>query len=129
MAELSLVEEWIKMADEDYLWAQASLKEEIFKGACFAAQQSAEKYLKAYIIAHNLSFEKIHDLKRLVGICTGKNKDFEELAEYAEYLTPFYIETRYPGFVIDITKANAEKALEATEQIASFIKSKLSSLS
>lgn len=125
MAELSLVEEWINMADEDYIWAQASLKEEIFKGVCFVAQQSAEKYLKAYIIAHNLSFEKIHDLKRLVGICTGKDKDFEELAEFAEYLTPFYIETRYPGFIIDITKVDAKKALDATKQIAKFVKLKL----
>ena len=39
-------QKWLNMAKEDLLWAKASLKEEIWRGACFAAQQAAEKSLK-----------------------------------------------------------------------------------
>lgn len=42
---------WLKQSEEDLLWAKASLKEGILRGACFAAQQSAEKALKAFLIS------------------------------------------------------------------------------
>lgn len=34
-------EKWLSMAEEDLLWAKASLREEIWRGACFAAQQAS----------------------------------------------------------------------------------------
>lgn len=40
---------WFNIAEEDLLWAKASLKEGIWRGACFAAQQASEKSLKAYL--------------------------------------------------------------------------------
>lgn len=125
MVDKQVVGEWLKQADEDFLWAEASFKEEIWKGACFAAQQAAEKYLKTYIIAKDLSFEKIHDLKRLVQICQRKDSDFKELNEYAENLNPFYIGMRYPGFIVEVTKEQAKNALQEVRYIAEFIKSKI----
>ncbi len=125
MAKKQLVSTWLKQADEDYLWAEASFREEVWRGTCFAVQQAAEKYLKTYIIAKDLNFEKIHDLKRLVQICQKEDSNFKELSEYAENLNSFYIEMRYPGFMIEITRKEAEKALKEVTHIAEFVKSKI----
>lgn len=42
---------WFAQAEEDLLWAEASLREEVWRGACFAAQQAAEKALKAFLLS------------------------------------------------------------------------------
>jgi HEPN domain-containing protein len=63
---------------------------------CFHFQQAAEKYLKAYIVAYELAFKKIHELPELLRICKECNDSFSELQQECEFLTDFYIETRYP---------------------------------
>ena len=55
----------------------------------------------------------------------GNDQEFSKFYETAKLLNPFYIGTRYPDFIISINKSNAEKALQVTEQLASFVKSKL----
>lgn len=57
---------WITQAEEDLLWAEASLREKILRGTCFAAQQSAEKALKAFLLSKNITTPKIHDLVTLI---------------------------------------------------------------
>lgn len=123
-----VVENWLDKASEDLAFAKANLQEgsEFYPQICFYLHQSFEKYLKAYIIAKGLDFKRIHDLTELVQICMGNDQEFNKFYEAAKLLNPFYIGTRYPDFIISINKSNAEKALQATEEIASFIKAKLS---
>lgn len=65
-------------------------------------------------------------MTELVQICAGSDPEFNKFYEAAKLLNPFYIGTRYPDFVITISKSNAEKALHVTEQIAHFVKLKFS---
>src|SRR3989344_2220765 len=122
-----VVKNWLDKASEDLAFAKASLQEglEFYPQICFYLHQSVEKYLKAYIIAKRLDFKRIHDLTELVQICMENDQKFNKFYETAKLLSPFYIGTRYPDFIISINKSNAEKALQATEEIASFVKSKL----
>jgi HEPN domain-containing protein len=48
---------WVQRAEEDYAIAAASVrrKQPWTYGACFHAQQCAEKYLKAILVAHGRS--------------------------------------------------------------------------
>ncbi|KKQ80699.1 MAG: hypothetical protein UT01_C0007G0022 [Candidatus Daviesbacteria bacterium GW2011_GWA1_38_7] len=39
--------------------------------------------------------------------------------------SPYYIESRYPGFVVSFTREQAEKAEEITSSIGNFVKSKM----
>ncbi|MBI3385273.1 HEPN domain-containing protein [Candidatus Gottesmanbacteria bacterium] len=41
---------WLSKADDDLEWCRASLREKIYYGSCFVAQQAAEKALKAYLL-------------------------------------------------------------------------------
>jgi HEPN domain-containing protein len=85
-----------------------------------------EKYLKAYIIAMELEFRKIHDLPLLLKQCTTGDPSFQKFSDSCEYLSTFYIETRYPvHWPINISKKEAQKAYHAAKKISTFIKEKL----
>ena len=128
MVDPRLVDGWIEKADEDLLFAKASLKDglEFYPQICFLLHQAVEKYLKAYIVAKELDFEKIHDLGRLVKICAQKNADFDHYFEEVIDLNAYYIETRYPDFEVKADKLQTEKALKAAEEVAKLVRSKLS---
>ena len=128
MVDAAIAEEWLTKADEDFEFATVNLEEgkSFFAQICFHFQQAAEKYLKAFIIAHELEFRKIHDLPLLLKICSSKDPSFEQLREDCEYLTTFYVEARYPvHWPADFSRREAERALHAATQIRSFVRNKL----
>jgi HEPN domain-containing protein len=127
MVNVKAIGEWFAKADEDYRYAKASLDEgfAFYDQICFHLHQAAEKYLKAYIVAKELEFRKVHDLTKLLQICEVHDNAFEDLRDEVRELNPFYIETRYPGFINTTDKAQTEKAISMVEKIADLIKSKL----
>lgn len=128
MADKKIVKEWLAEAEEDFEFASISLEEQdkFFSRICFHFQQAAEKYLKAFIVAHDLPFKKIHDLTKLVEICREKDNSFQLLKKEAEFLTDFYVDTRYPtAWPVGRTREEAQKAKEATKRIGDFVKKKI----
>ena len=98
MASPELVKEWLDKADEDLKFAGINLSEghDFFAQICFHLQQAAEKYLKAFIVAHDLEFEKTHNLIKLLNTCSAKQPDFLSITAECERLNTVYIDTRYP---------------------------------
>lgn len=127
MVNKRAVEEWLVKADEDYQYAKASLDEGLtfYDQICFHFHQAAEKYLKAYIVAKELEFRKIHDLTKLLQICEAHDNAFKNLTDAVNELNPFYIESRYPGFTNFTDRARSENAMSMVEKIASFVKDNL----
>ncbi len=128
MANAKIVKEWLFEADEDFEFGAINLREQdkFYSRICFFFQQAAEKYLKAYIVANNLPFKKIHDLTKLLKICMQKDNSFDDLKEEAIFLTDFYIDTRYPAiWPVGRKREEAEKAEEFARQIGDFVKGKL----
>jgi HEPN domain-containing protein len=131
MVDVEIVREWLEKANEDFEFARANLQERKPFNAqiCFHFHQAAEKYLKAYVIAHELEFLKIHDLPMLLRICLSKDPSFEQLHEACEYLNAFYIEARYPvHWPTNFSYEEARKSLQYAEGIRSFVKTRLSKL-
>jgi len=125
MAEPEIIEEWLKRAGEDFEFASSNLKDrnQFFGQICFHFHQAAEMYLKAFIIAHDLEFEKIHDLLKLLKTSQKKDPALSCLREACEFLNPFYIETRYPvHWPTHYTKEEAQKAKDAAQIISETIK-------
>jgi HEPN domain-containing protein len=61
---------------------------------CFHAQQAVEKFLKAFLVFHNIDFPKSHDLDYLLLECKridAKNFDID-----LGSLTDFGVSIRYP---------------------------------
>ena len=128
MVDPDIIKEWISKAHEDFEFARINLEEEkpFYAQICFHFQQAVEKYLKAYIIVNELEFRKIHDLPLLMKQCSSNDSSFTKFAESCEYLTTFYIETRYPvHWPIHLSKNEAEKAYDAAQKIRTFLKKKL----
>lgn len=127
MVDPKLINSWVEKADEDLKFASVSLKEglEFYPQICFLLQQAVEKYFKAYIIANELDFQKIHDLGRLVKICGEKDNEFNQYFDKLADLNTYYIETRYPDFEVRISKSQTENLLNLAEEISIFVKQKI----
>jgi HEPN domain-containing protein len=130
MADSELVQEWLNKADEDFGFSASVMKESSYYAQiCFHFHQAAEKYLKAYIVAYDLDFEKIHDLPILLKICMQQDPDLCEIFEECKFLNRYYIEARYPvHWPTSYEKEEAQKAKLAAERIREKIRTSLKSL-
>ncbi|MBI4686153.1 MAG: HEPN domain-containing protein [Nitrospirae bacterium] len=125
MADSKVVREWLTKADDDFNFARINLEEDnkFYSQICFHFQQSAEKYLKAYISAYDLEFEKIHNLVALLKICGKRDVSLLSLMEQCELLNTAYIDTRYPvHWPTDYSKEKAQKMRDAAGKIAQTVK-------
>ena len=64
MVYSSLFDDWLERAKEDKKLAHHAFSINIYRGACFHAQQSVEKLFKAILIKRDI-FAPIHDLIKL----------------------------------------------------------------
>lgn len=128
MVDPSIVEEWLVKANEDFLFAEVSLLDgsEFYAQICFHFQQAAEKHFKAFIIAHGLPFNKIHDLVNLLKICVEHDTTLAFLKEDCVILNSAYIETRYPvHWPTDYSKETADQSLAAAKSIILEVRKRL----
>lgn len=97
MSAKSDLEIWIDHAEDDFNAAQKLLrgKNPSIYGACFHAQQCAEKYMKAMLVVKGQRFPMIHDLLTIdsllqrVGINMGIQENFLAL------LSSYAVRARY----------------------------------
>jgi HEPN domain-containing protein len=98
MVDPKIVREWLDKADEDFNFARINLEERnnFYAQICFHFHQAAEKYLKSFIVAYELEFEKTHNLMNLLMTCSSIDASLVSLMEECERLNTAYIDTRYP---------------------------------
>lgn len=118
---------WLAKAEDDLRWTEANIREEIHYGACFTAQQAAEKALKAFLLENAAQARKIHDLGAILEECIVIDGSFLSLRETILPLVDYYIQTRYPDAseFMQYTKEKAEDALKRAQQVVNFVKQKL----
>ncbi len=118
---------WIEKAKDDLNWTKHNIESKIYYGACFTAQQAAEKALKSFLIFHQKPLRKIHDLRALIEDCILIDKAFDQIKESAIKLNSYYSESRYPDFAMfsTFTESQAKEAFESAETIIIFIEKKL----
>lgn len=118
---------WIGYATNDLSWTKSNLNEQVWYGACFTAQQAAEKALKAYLISKGKVIKKIHDLRVLLEKCRNIDPEFEDLREQCNTLNAFYTPARYPdiGEYVDFTEEKAQESYQFAKEIVKFVTEKL----
>ena len=92
--------EWVCKAEGDVAILERECrarKEPSYDGACFHAQQCAEKYLKARLCEADVSFSKIHDLVALLEQVLEAEPGWETFREDLAFLSDFSVSFRYPG--------------------------------
>jgi HEPN domain-containing protein len=91
------VNDWYYFADKDLKGAEDLITDaEVTNLVAFHCQQVVEKYLKAYLIEHDVPLVKIHDLPKLYGM-TKAIKDLELDEAVLAELYEVYTDDRYPG--------------------------------
>ena len=113
-----LTAEWVQKADGDFaivLRETRARKNPSYDGACFHAQQCAEKYLKARLCQAGVDFGRTHDLVALLDQTTEVEPALELFREDLAYLSAFAVEFRYPG-----ESADREMALDARRRCRRF---------
>ncbi len=63
---------------------------------CYHCQQSAEKYLKSYLVLHGENPPRTHDLDELCKLCSETHDGFGKIADQCSDLTAYGVQTRYP---------------------------------
>ncbi|MBN1307700.1 MAG: HEPN domain-containing protein [Chitinispirillaceae bacterium] len=121
------VEDWMRQANKDYRHAERSMEQNDFEWACFAAQQAAEKALKALLLSLHADFWGHSLLKMLKSLPEGHSAS-EALLHHAVDLDKVYIPARYPdsfdaGSPMDFfSEHDARDALLSAKELISYAK-------
>ena len=112
--------EWVEKAEGDFAILERECrarKNPSYDGACFHAQQCAEKYIKARLCEADISFSKIHDLVALLEKAVSLEPSWEAFREDLAFLSDFAVAFRYPG-----ESADRQSALDARRRCRRFRK-------
>lgn len=122
MSEVTDPLAWITRAEEDYALARSALrrKSPLTYGACFHAQQCAEKYLKAVLVARGQRFPKTHDLGALTDLCIRVGVMLTVNEDRLDTLSSYAVEARYPGQAP--SPDVARQALETAKLVRSLVR-------
>lgn len=109
---------WLEYARNDLQAASVILSRDDVapRTACFLAQQSAEKALKAIIVLKGLNVVKTHDLDAIAEKLPEKdNAAFASID--LTWLTEWSVESRYPGDWPEASREDAKKAVTLAAEI------------
>ena len=114
----ALAREWLCFARADLAAAELLLdhEEAAPRIVCFHAQQSAEKALKALLVAEQIRFERTHDLVAVFELVPDPLR-MDVARETLSALSRWAVEPRYPGDVPEATVAEAREAVAAARSI------------
>lgn len=126
-------DDWLKQAKKDILHAKESIKIKHFEWAVLAAQQGAEKAIKA--LYYEIGADPWgHSILKFLKKLPENFEANDELIISAKNLDKHYITARYPnGFASGAPedyylKKDAEEAIKDGEKIFNFCKNQISSL-
>ncbi|MFN8453770.1 MAG: HEPN domain-containing protein [Anaerolineae bacterium] len=116
---------WAARAEEDYTLATLSLRRKtpLTYGAVFHAQQCAEKYFKAILVAKGQTFPKTHDLAALSDLCEQNGVIIPVDQNLLQRLAAYSVQVRYPGD--DPIPDEAKSALKTAQTIRRFARKSL----
>ena len=111
--------QWIKKAEADLKASAAILnaREPFPDIAAFHAQQTAEKFLKAFLVWHQVEYPKTHDISELLDLVAKVDKSLADSLREATVLTDYSVDVRYPGDLSELTLENARKAVKLARKV------------
>lgn len=121
-----IYEEWFEFAKIDLESAKflINMYPKPIEIICYHCEQSAEKYLKGYLIKNGNKIERTHDLVLLNNKCRGFDSGFDIIEDACIELVPYGVQVRYP-YQLDVTEDDMISAIECAEKIERFIKGKI----
>ena len=110
----------MRKAASDVVTLEAALRAGSLDGACFHAQQAAEKYLKGFLAFHDRAFPYTHNLADLTELYAEIDLSFHSLTPMASELTPYAVRVRYDDSfwpAVETAKQARASALAVRERV------------
>lgn len=119
--------EWVRKAESDFKTADHLCQSgpDFAGGAAFHSQQAAEKYLKAFLVWHQIEFPKTHDIEALLKLAGEADEKIPEILSEAIILTPYGVDYRYPGEYPEVSGSDAERAFRLADRVRTEIRNRL----
>ncbi len=125
---------WLDQAEADLLWVKDLARRGGNHIACFLAQQTGEKAMKAFIYAQGEEIVLGHSIERLCAKAAHWKPEFAESSKRWSILDSHYIPTRYPNGLPDsiparvYTEETARGAASLAEEIVLAIRAEFNLL-
>ena len=119
--------EWIRKAENDFKTAEHLFQSgpDFAEGTAFHSQQAAEKYLKAFLVWHQIEFQKTHDIEALLRLAGKVDDKIPEILGDTVILTPYGVDYRYPGEYPEVGMSDAERAFLLADRVRAEVRSRL----
>jgi HEPN domain-containing protein len=115
--------DWLRHATSDLELARIVRPRKVLReGLCFHAQQSAEKALKAVLVAQGIPFPKTHNIKTLLDLLPQPITPPAEVQDAAG-LTDYAVVSRYPGDLEPVTEEEYQDAVRLAAVVVQWAKS------
>ena len=117
--------EWVHKAEGDRAVALREMQapHPVYDVVCFLAQQSAEKYLKAWLVEQGIAFPRTHDLVVLFNLTGNTLPGLQPRRGDLAHLTTFAVAARYPG--VSTSKTEATEAIEIANAVRGAVRQRL----
>ncbi|KPL05397.1 MAG: DNA-binding protein [candidate division Zixibacteria bacterium SM1_73] len=121
------VQQWLKKGESDLKAAKILLGTEVddYFSCAFHSQQAAEKFLKAFLVCHQIEFRKTHDLDELLNLTDSADSSLRQEIGSCVWLSPYGVEFRYPGEYPVVDHNTAEKAYKESELVRQAVMKRL----
>lgn len=112
-------EEWLKHARSDLHYAILGHDNSsvLAVHVCFHAQQAVEKAIKTVLLHRHVDFPLVHDLDELIEIARKGDLEIPPFLDGVDLLTPYAVESRYPGDWDEITELDVDLAISLAKQV------------
>jgi HEPN domain-containing protein len=119
--------EWVRKTEIDFKTAGHLCHggPDFAEGTAFHSQQAAEKYLKAFLVWHQIEFQKTHDIEALLRLAGKVDDKIPEILGDTVILTPYGVDYRYPGEYPEVTIADAKRALRLADCVRAEVRGRL----
>ncbi|MEW5838416.1 MAG: HEPN domain-containing protein [Pseudomonadota bacterium] len=128
MDRLSETLRWMLIAERDFHLALDN-QDRYPEEAVYHFQQSAEKYLKAFLFFHEKPLKRTHDMAALVLACVAEDVEFLRLQKDVDPgdMTLFATRYRYPNEdgIDSVSAEDRENASLFAAQVRSLVRAKL----
>jgi HEPN domain-containing protein len=124
MPDPETAEKWLEFAAVDLAYAQhgLSMHPVPLEIICYHCQQSSEKSLKAVLAYHEDVIPRIHDMDRLVSLCSAYEPQVLSVSAESARLAKYAVATRYPE-EIEVLETDMKLALSDAEAILKLVQS------
>ena len=114
---------WLEYANEDLRIAEIAFKLSTnvpYRIIAFHSQQCAEKFLKGFMVYHNMDFPYTHNISTLIELClplVDLNKNLKQAKELSKYA----VAVRYPTQYLKISRSEALRTVRIARHVKKVI--------